>query len=585
MALDPIENQLRQAQFQELARRSQSLANTLANTARQSGSVAIGLLAFNASLKAQTQSMNNNFRLLAAERRAKQEELRQLQAKGPLTRQEDAQRRLLITQIQGLTEDMRQNRADTKMLKFNKITETVEMVADSFKVFADGLRNFVNSIYKTQMDVGVGLGAGLYVEGQARIASVLSKIPGVDGPILETQELVDTYSAFTKEFGTILQGGEARELAETAKRAGVGAEILVKAQRAFLTAGGNLANLQSVYAKQFIQAGLTEAQALKFAADNANLVAIAGIKYADSLARAAANATKIGVSLEKTSGFFDGVVDDFEGALEKTSALSAMGFQLDYSQLTRLAGAGTEEERQQGLIDIFKENRSLLDNIQRDAFLRRQVEQTFAGIDIAEIIRMAKGEAATPKVETINELQLKQLERIGNILEQTSKAASFGSKLLNVGIEAAKGAAVGAVVGGGIGSIPSSVIGAFAMGGKAAMTEFGAGRAAGGLITGPGTATSDNILTPTSPGEYVINARATQAYGVDFLDNINRGQFNQNNQPTPVNNIVNVNLNELKEEFRNLAAQMKGMSINMDGNTVGQVVWNSSTPLDRVAAY
>lgn len=46
--------------------------------------------------------------------------------------------------------------------------------------------------------------------------------------------------------------------------------------------------------------------------------------------------------------------------------------------------------------------------------------------------------------------------------------------------------------------------------------------ASGGLVWGPGTATSDSIPARLSAGEYVVNARAVKAVGVDFLHEINR---------------------------------------------------------------
>lgn len=54
---------------------------------------------------------------------------------------------------------------------------------------------------------------------------------------------------------------------------------------------------------------------------------------------------------------------------------------------------------------------------------------------------------------------------------------------------------------------------------------FGAGRgsATGGLITGPGTGTSDDIPTWLSNGEYVIPADKVALYGVQFFDDIKKG--------------------------------------------------------------
>jgi len=48
------------------------------------------------------------------------------------------------------------------------------------------------------------------------------------------------------------------------------------------------------------------------------------------------------------------------------------------------------------------------------------------------------------------------------------------------------------------------------------------GSAMGGPIYGPGTGTSDSIPALLSNGEFVVNARATAAVGVPFLNNINR---------------------------------------------------------------
>ena len=50
-------------------------------------------------------------------------------------------------------------------------------------------------------------------------------------------------------------------------------------------------------------------------------------------------------------------------------------------------------------------------------------------------------------------------------------------------------------------------------------------KAAGGLLTGPGTGTSDSILMRGSTGEYVVKARAVRRYGVDFLNRVNREQL------------------------------------------------------------
>jgi hypothetical protein len=54
--------------------------------------------------------------------------------------------------------------------------------------------------------------------------------------------------------------------------------------------------------------------------------------------------------------------------------------------------------------------------------------------------------------------------------------------------------------------------------------QWGAGRATGGLIRGPGTGTSDSIPTMLSNGEYVLRSSAVSRIGVDMLDALNSGQ-------------------------------------------------------------
>jgi hypothetical protein len=57
-------------------------------------------------------------------------------------------------------------------------------------------------------------------------------------------------------------------------------------------------------------------------------------------------------------------------------------------------------------------------------------------------------------------------------------------------------------------------------GGGAAPYSVTANRASGGIVTGPGTSTSDSINARLSNGEYVVNARATSAF-LPLLNSIN----------------------------------------------------------------
>jgi lambda family phage tail tape measure protein len=52
-----------------------------------------------------------------------------------------------------------------------------------------------------------------------------------------------------------------------------------------------------------------------------------------------------------------------------------------------------------------------------------------------------------------------------------------------------------------------------------------AGYATGGLISGPGSGTSDSIIARLSNGEYVLTADAVRTYGTGILDQMNAGQL------------------------------------------------------------
>lgn len=60
---------------------------------------------------------------------------------------------------------------------------------------------------------------------------------------------------------------------------------------------------------------------------------------------------------------------------------------------------------------------------------------------------------------------------------------------------------------------------------KGANQSVKAGYATGGYISGPGTGTSDSILSRLSNGEYVLKAAAVRAFGTDALDQMNALQI------------------------------------------------------------
>lgn len=111
-------------------------------------------------------------------------------------------------------------------------------------------------------------------------------------------------------------------------------------------------------------------------------------------------------------------------------------------------------------------------------------------------------------------------------------AESICNQLMNIYLKAMLVNAVSGLFGGGskiisgtqfgLSSIPSSAISgsSFGLGDIPNTFQFLAG---GGLISGPGTGTSDSIPAMLSNGEYVLNANAVKRIGIGNLDVLNSG--------------------------------------------------------------
>jgi hypothetical protein len=285
-------------------------------------------------------------------------------------------------------------------VKAGNTTATMLYMGQALSSAGRSLIDLRDKIYQLQNQLGTTFATAVD-SGTAAFTNQITSL-FTAGPALSFKDSIDAINAFQKEFGTLLTRGAAADIAKSAKQFGTDVGVFVRAQRAFLVGPNSLANqakLQQQFITQFRAAGLTANQALTFAANNANLVAIAGVKYADSLARAAANATKIGVSLEKTEGFADTLVGDFEGGLERISELRAMGVEVDFNELARIAGTGTPEEVFNELSRQLGGNNALLDQVQRNRFLKVAIERDL-GLSIADVRRLAAGPGALPGEET-----------------------------------------------------------------------------------------------------------------------------------------------------------------------------------------
>jgi hypothetical protein len=108
---------------------------------------------------------------------------------------------------------------------------------------------------------------------------------------------------------------------------------------------------------------------------------------------------------------------------------------------------------------------------------------------------------------------------IGWILAPIAAAAAFAGAI-----------ALGAFAGGGpVTRSAAPRFAGFSAGGRiVARSMLG-----GGMISGPGSSTSDSIPAMLSNGEYVVSAAGTRRAGLGVLDAINRGSFPSVRQPAP----------------------------------------------------
>lgn len=83
--------------------------------------------------------------------------------------------------------------------------------------------------------------------------------------------------------------------------------------------------------------------------------------------------------------------------------------------------------------------------------------------------------------------------------------------------------------------------------------------AAGGYITGPGTGTSDSVLSKLSNGEYVMTAAAVQRIGVPALNQLNYGMPSTPSYMSPRSGYASGGPVAITPSPDSLAAELRGM--------------------------
>jgi hypothetical protein len=235
-------------------------------------------------------------------------------------------------------------------------------------------------------------------------------------------------TAFQAEFGGVLTSEAAGNLAIQAKELGVSTEAMANARRQFMTTSmGDLGDAQSQQERiiaGFKEQGLTAKDAFQAVAQNSELFARNGTRFERSFIRAAAEAKKIGVDLSKIDQVGDNIIGNFEGFLEKSAELGAMGFNLDTSSLAEIAETGDTGA-------LMGELRSQLAATGKDITNLRRSEQLALseafGIPMAELQRLTAPERETGSGEETVDPQIETnslLSRAVNLLDGLAPAIS-----------------------------------------------------------------------------------------------------------------------------------------------------------------
>lgn len=367
--------------------------------------------------------------------------IRQLKALG--SRRTAAETRELGTRIafhKGLVEDNNSARAaskrsqsavdehtnqlkiKTQQLKYLKY----QLLADAIGSAASGLQSLITTIRKTQQQFGIAADQAVQLQFgnlKSSISSYADALTGA-GPVATMEQIAATQSAFQAQFGGVLDPEAAKRLTQEAIQLGVTSEQMATARRVFMTqTGSNLAQATKQTDKfidEFKKKGLTAKDAMQAISQYSELLARNGSRFASSFHRAAADAKKIAVDLNKVDQIGDNIINNFEGFLESQAELGAMGFGFDSTRLAEIAATGDTSA-------LFNELRSQLASTGKDIQKLSRPEQLALseafGVPMAELQRLASkgGGAGEKTVQQYQEESNSLLTRMINILEGFGK--------------------------------------------------------------------------------------------------------------------------------------------------------------------
>jgi len=333
-----------------------------------------------------------------------------------------------------LEEEKLRNINKKYILKSQQLT----IVTNAFIALAKQINGLVKIVRDTQQQFGITAGDAAKLRFDNLVQSVDSFITtlrtaGRTVPVT-AEQIRKAQEDFQAQFGGIIDSNSARELAEQAVRMGITTQQLAEARRVFATQTmGDISSAiqqQDRFIAQFESRGMTAKDAMEFITNNSELLARSGVRFQQSMAKAAAEAKRIGVDLSKVNQVGDNIIGNFEGFLDSMAELGAMGFGFDTFRLAQVAETGDTGA-------LFDELRSQLAMTGKDLTNLRRSEQlalsSAFGMNIEEFQRMA-GILEEPVEEKLQKEAngfLKTIaEKISNFLQRSGGfLTNFGQAL------------------------------------------------------------------------------------------------------------------------------------------------------------
>jgi hypothetical protein len=243
------------------------------------------------------------------------------------------------------------------------------------------------------------------------------------GTFARYDEIQQAQEQFGQQFGGVMSTEKATEMAGIARQLNVMPQQYIAALRPLSGILGGVGQAQAkiqATTKAFMAAGLTGKDAAQFMAENSNIIARNGSRFADSLTRAAVEAKKAGYNLQSIEGFGDRIVGDFEGFLEDATAMAAMGMQFDVSSLAEAAVSGDTERLKNELQSQLQAQGLSLENMNRAQ--RMQLEKTI-GMPLEEALKIQKAPETAESVTAQLDMEAAKMQSQAANLFRTAVAA------------------------------------------------------------------------------------------------------------------------------------------------------------------